>query len=104
MLANVVTLEDLEQLKLSMIEEMKKFYFQKHPQPTIKKWLKSHEVIKALTISPGTLQNLRTNGTLPYTKIGGVIYYEATDVEKMLVDHKRVDKRHPFSLEKRSLN
>jgi hypothetical protein len=36
-----------------------------------KQWLKSVDVRKMLNISPGTLQNLRINGTLRYTKIGG---------------------------------
>jgi hypothetical protein len=39
-----------------------------------KKWLKSSEVKKMLGISPGTLQNLRINGMLPFTKIGGLSF------------------------------
>lgn len=66
----------------------------------MRKWLKSHEVRKLLTISPGTLQNLRVNGSLSYTKIGGVIYYDYDDIRKMLEANKLVDERHPFSLEK----
>jgi hypothetical protein len=38
-------------------------------QPT-KKWLKTHEVRKLLNVSGGTMQRLRTNGTLPYKKGG----------------------------------
>uniref|UniRef100_UPI004047A37D helix-turn-helix domain-containing protein n=1 Tax=Roseivirga sp. TaxID=1964215 RepID=UPI004047A37D len=56
-------------------------------QPS-KKWLKSYEVRKLLDISPGTLQNLRVNGTLPFTKIGGVIYYDYTDIQSMLQSNK----------------
>jgi hypothetical protein len=33
-----------------------------------KKWLKAHEVRRLLKISPGTLQTLKANGTIPYTK------------------------------------
>ncbi|CAM4123497.1 MULTISPECIES: helix-turn-helix domain-containing protein [Flavobacterium] len=47
-------------------------------------WLKSVEVRKLLKISPGTLQNLRVNGTLNYKRIGGIIYYKYNDIEKML--------------------
>lgn len=53
-----------------------------------KKWLKSKEVIKLLKISPGTLQNLRINGTLTYTKIGGTLYYDNSDIEKLLNNNK----------------
>jgi hypothetical protein len=52
------------------------------------KWLKSNQVRKMLLVSPGTLQNLRINGTLPYTKIGGVIFYDYEDIKKMLEKHK----------------
>ncbi len=36
-------------------------------------WLKSSEVRKLLKISPGTLQNLRINGTLNFNRIGGIL-------------------------------
>jgi len=36
----------------------------------------------------GTLQNLRVNGTLPFTKIGGVIFYEYEEIKKMLEKHR----------------
>jgi hypothetical protein len=51
-------------------------------------WYKSHEIRKLLGISQGTLQHLRTTGTLPFTKIGGVILYDYRDVQKMIQDHK----------------
>lgn len=47
-------------------------------------WLKSSEVRKLLKISPGTLQNLRINGTLNYNRIGGTIYYKYEEIDKML--------------------
>ena len=37
-----------------------------------------------LGISPGTLQNLRINGTLTYSKIGGMMYYRYQDIMKLL--------------------
>jgi hypothetical protein len=53
-------------------------------QGEVKKWLKSVEVRKLLNISPGTLQNLRINGTLRYTKIGGIMYYKLENINKIL--------------------
>jgi len=49
-----------------------------------REWFRSREVRKKLKISPGTLQNLRITGTLPFKKIGGSIYYRASDVDKMM--------------------
>jgi hypothetical protein len=55
-----------------------------------KKWLKSHQVRKLLNISPGTLQTLRSNGTIPHTRIGGIIYYDSGEIEKMMIVNKIV--------------
>lgn len=86
MAANVVTTEDLLVFKKDLLEDFKKLLNEKHGQP-VRKWLKSHEVRRILTISPGTLQNLRVNGTLHFTKIGGVMYYNYEDIQKMLEQH-----------------
>jgi hypothetical protein len=87
MAANIVTIEDLQNFKQEILSEIQKLFSQK-PGTTTKKWLKSHEVRRLLTVSPGTLQNLRVNGTLPFTKIGGVIFYVIDDIQKMIQDNK----------------
>lgn len=87
MAANIITLEDLLNFKQELLEEIKTLFLQTHPTPA-KKWMKSHQVRKLLTISPGTLQNLRINGTLPFTKIGGVIFYDYDDIQKMIERNK----------------
>jgi|GEM_PF-360915 len=53
------------------------------------KWLKSDEVKKLLNVSSGTLQAMRSSGTLPYTKVGGIIYYNMDDIRQMLDGPKR---------------
>ena len=78
----LITREDLKEFKNEMLTEMK--HLLKPSQGQSKKWLKSYEVRKLLNISPGTLQNLRVNGTLRYTKIGGLLYYKLEDIEKLL--------------------
>lgn len=40
--------------------------------------------MELLQVSPGTLQNLRVNGTLPYTKVGGIIYYDAEKIQNVM--------------------
>ena len=83
----IVTTDDLREFKLDLIKEIKQLFAAHHGQPT-KKWLKSYEVRKLLGISPGTLQNLRVNGTLAYTKIGGVIFYDREEIQKMMVENR----------------
>ena len=79
----LVTLGDLQEFKEDLLVSIKTIVQVNAPQ-TVKKWLKSYEVKKLLNISTGTLQNLRHNGTLPHTKIGGLIYYDADLINKIL--------------------
>lgn len=87
MAATIITTEDLLEFKIDLLQEIKKLIQTSEPN-TNKKWIKSKEVTELLNISPGTLQNLRINGTLTYTKIGGTLYYDNTDIEKLLNKNK----------------
>lgn len=89
--AQILTPDDLRLFKRELIKEIQ-LLLKNHMQPAEKKWLKSHEVRKILKISPGTLQNLRLNGTLPYSKIGGIIFYAYADVLNMITNHKTIKK------------
>lgn len=87
MAATVITPEDLQEFKQDLLTEIRKLLSERQgglPH----KWLKSHEIRRLLSVSEGTLQHLRKKGTLPFTKIGGVIYYDIEDVEKMIKDNK----------------
>ncbi|AMR32531.1 MULTISPECIES: helix-turn-helix domain-containing protein [unclassified Mucilaginibacter] len=77
----IITKDDLRRIE-NLLGEIKGLI--KPGQAQSKQWLKSYEVRKLLNISPGTLQNLRVNGTLRYTKIGGLLYYKLEDIEKLL--------------------
>ncbi len=84
----IITTDDLREFKIELLDEIKQIFKELNGQPS-KKWLKSYEVRKILNLSPGTLQNLRLNGTLPYTKIGGVLYYDYADIQQMLQSRKQ---------------
>lgn len=83
MSAQIITTDDLREFKIELLDEIRAIVSEQKTAIS-KKWLKSNEVRKLLNISPGTLQTLRINGTLPYTKIGGTNYYNFTDIEKLL--------------------
>ncbi len=85
----LITVGHLMDFKQELLTSIKRMLDANAAQP-VKKWLKSYEVEKLLEISPGTLQTFRNNGTLPYTKIGGTIYYDTQDIEKILQDKKVV--------------
>ena len=87
MAIEVITREDLNEFRQLLIADLSTLLEIK-PQQQQKKWLKSNEVRELLNISPGTLQNLRINGTLTYTKIGGIIFYESAHLDKLLNENK----------------
>ena len=87
MAVEILTTDDLYEFKMELLEEIKKLVeSQKKEEP--KKYLKSSEVMELLSISPGTLQNLRINGTLPFSKIGGIILYAEKEIERVLEENK----------------
>jgi len=94
MATTILTTEDLDIFKHELLDELKKLLNQspeKKQEQETPKLLKSHQVQRLLSISPGTLQNLRINGTIPYTKIGGVILYSMQDINAIMQRNKRND-------------
>lgn len=83
MAVEIITKEDLRNFRAELLAELRQTLSQHVPEKP-KQWLKSQEVRRILKISPGTLQNLRINGTLRFTKIGGIIYYSYEDIEALL--------------------
>lgn len=78
----LITKKDLEQFKQELFAMLA-------PLTTgqtlnTQKWLKNEDVKKILNVSGGTIQNLRVNGSLPFTKIGGLYYYKQEDLDFML--------------------
>lgn len=91
MAIEIITQEDLERFGEKLTENIKAI-IQDSNQPIKQEettWIKSHHVQRMLGISPGTLQTLRINGTIPYTKVGGVIFYDKGEITKVLESNKR---------------
>lgn len=82
----LLTKGDLEDFKTEFFNEIKSLLTDKGG--STKAWLRSSEVRKLLGISPGTLQNLRVNGSLPFTKVGGIVYYKQEDLTKLLESNR----------------
>lgn len=85
--ATLITTDDLREFKLELLKEIKTI-INKQGTQKLKKYLKSSEVMELLQVSPGTLQNLRINGTLPFTKVGGIIYYDAEEIQQVMEDNR----------------
>lgn len=82
----LTTKNDLEELEKRILEKFENLITQSGPQQ--KKWLRSKDVQDMLGISSSSLQNMRINGVLPFSKVQGTIFYELGDVLKVLDQNK----------------
>ena len=97
MAVNIITAEDFEIFKIEFLTEFERMLGElkdlvdenRKTKVAGKQWLKSHQVQRMLGISPGTLQNLRINGTIPFSKVGGVLFYAYEDILLVMKKHKR---------------
>ncbi len=81
-MSEYVTKDDLRQFSLLIINEIRQI------KPDIKndvdlEWLKSRAARKILTMSAGSLQNLRITGKVRYRKVLGSYYYNRADLMKL---------------------
>ena len=82
MSVEIVTKEDLQAFRIQLLNDIKALLFVKQSENI--EWLRSSEIRKTLKISAGTLQNLRVTGKLKPAKIGGILFYRNSDIEKLL--------------------
>ena len=83
----IMTKNDLTQFRNEIIDEMKKLI--KGGEKINEKWCKTRDVCKLLDCSPGTIQNLRMNGSIEFTKIGGSLYYSMESINKIMETNKQ---------------
>jgi len=81
-----VTKDDLRQFSLLIIDEIRKL------KPEIKKdddveWLKSRAAKRLLSMSAGSLQNLRIAGQVRFKKVLGSYYYNKADLLKLFTNN-----------------
>jgi hypothetical protein len=84
----IITLEDLQTFKTDLLEDIKRLLSSQSSISSGDKWIKSPQLRKMLKISHETLQQLRVNGTIPFRKVGGIIYYNVEEINKILDSNK----------------
>jgi hypothetical protein len=82
MAVEIITKDDLNEFRVKLLAEIREMLGVRQVAPA--RFIKGKQVRDLLSISPGTLQNLRINGTLKFTKVGSIIYYNTEDVHKLL--------------------
>ena len=70
----LISLDDLSDKEIENLSE----------RAFLEDWIDGQEVMQKLKISPRTLQTLRSNGTIPYTRIGHKLYYLKQAIERIL--------------------
>lgn len=81
-MAEIVTLEKFNDFEDRIFKELKEL---KQSTTSDNRWLKSGDVKEMLGISHGKLQDMRDRGMIPFTKLGGVIFYDRIEIEKLLL-------------------
>lgn len=84
----IITKEDLQLLKTELLAEIRQL-IGKDKRQIEEPWLRSYQVRRLLNVSSGTLQNLRIQGLLSYTKVGGTLFYKREDIDTMLAKHNK---------------
>lgn len=80
----IATKADILELKESILESLQRTSTTSKPR----KWLRSKDVEKMLSISSSGLQNMRIKGTIPFIKLDGTILYEYEDILQILESRK----------------
>ena len=73
---NLITADDLQLFKKELLNEIRLLLM---PVSIDRKWMKGNEIRGMLNISQATLQKLRSNESIKFTKIGSVHYYKLSD-------------------------
>ncbi len=79
----LITIGDLIEFKAQLLKEISYLLKDKIAEPT-KRWLKAGEVRKLLDISAGKLQYLRDQKIIPFTKLGGITYYDYQEIIQLM--------------------
>ena len=82
-----VTIDDLILFQLQLLGEIRKIIKESMGEPC-KRWLRTEEVKELLGISTTTLSVIKSNGTLPFTKIGGTVYFDYHDIQRVMLENK----------------
>ena len=83
----LISIKDLAAFGEEFLSEIKKIILE-NEERSAKQWLKAAEVKKILRLTDGRLSYLRDRGFIPFTKLGGIIYYNLQEIEELLQSGK----------------
>ncbi|RPA66894.1 DNA-binding protein [Cyclobacteriaceae bacterium YHN15] len=66
------------------VHELKTLVQEKDRKGAVLDLLRTEEVKRLLKLKDSSLATLRANGTIPFSKVGGTIYYLRKDIESII--------------------
>jgi excisionase family DNA binding protein len=87
MAVNILTTDDLKQFKEDLFVELRQLLARqqkKDPPGHQREWLRTKEVCKMIGVSLSKLQYMRDNDEIKFTRIGGTIFYNTDEINKLL--------------------
>ncbi len=79
--------EDSFKILIDKLENLERKVDTLNKEANPKQWLTVEETCNYLNVSKRTLQSYRDNGILPFSQIGGKIYFEVSDLKTYLQKH-----------------
>jgi len=85
MAVEIVTREDLQNLRVQLLDDLKLLLSkaESSSMETLQGYKTKH-VKKILGCSTNKLQSLRVSGKVRFKKVGGTIYYKSEDIKKLV--------------------
>jgi excisionase family DNA binding protein len=90
----IITKKDLKEFKSELLEEIQKIVTTDDSDE--RKWLRTAEVKEYFNISSSTLDRLRINGDIPYSRLGPTYLYPKKDIENLL-EKQKIGTLNPFT-------
>lgn len=86
MAAEIITIEDLQRFRIQLLNDLKEYmqHLKKDVSTSNTRGYKTNQVRKILGCSNGKLQALRIAGKIRCNKVGGTLYYNQQDIDKLL--------------------
>jgi excisionase family DNA binding protein len=76
-------------LKAEILQEIRTLIITAPPKIPQRQWLKTWEVKEMLGVSLSTLRNMRKNGKIEYTKVGGLLLYNYHHIMQLIEKNKK---------------
>lgn len=83
---NVIHIE--EEAFYELIERVVERLSEKHNAP-IEKWIDGEQAMKKLSVKSTTLQKLRDEGKIEFSKMGKIILYNSFSLDEYIENHKK---------------